>query len=201
MTNVSEKKSLPKKQQAIIDTAESLFQRFGFKRVTVNEICREAKVSKMTFYKYFDNKIALVKTLLMNWTEDGYNYMDQVNTRDIHITEKIRLLQEFKLKATARMSPEFVGELFAEDSGLASFLRETRQKGYQQFMNFLVEAQNKGEMTSKLQPKFIMLILDKMAELFQDKQILSLFPDYVELTREVFDFIFYGLVGKRKDRS
>ena len=62
----------PKKQQAIIETAETLFQRFGFKRVTVNEICQESGVSKMTFYKYYKNKTDLIKFLLSMWIEDAF---------------------------------------------------------------------------------------------------------------------------------
>jgi AcrR family transcriptional regulator len=35
----------------IASTAEKLFMKFGIRRVSVEEICREASVSKMTFYK------------------------------------------------------------------------------------------------------------------------------------------------------
>ena len=39
--------------------------------MTVEEVCREAAVSKMTFYKYFQNKVELVRTIRDNWVEEG----------------------------------------------------------------------------------------------------------------------------------
>ena len=45
----------PKKEGDILRTAEDLFMQFGYDRVSVEEICREAKVSKVTFYKLLCN--------------------------------------------------------------------------------------------------------------------------------------------------
>ena len=39
-----------KKKQSIIKASRDLFMRYGIKRVTVEEICETAGVSKMTFY-------------------------------------------------------------------------------------------------------------------------------------------------------
>jgi AcrR family transcriptional regulator len=42
----------------ILAAGRDLFWKHGFKRVTIEEVCREAGASKMTFYKFFENKIA-----------------------------------------------------------------------------------------------------------------------------------------------
>ena len=55
-----------KKYKQIIATSKELFWKFGIKRVTVEEICSQAHVSKMTFYKFFPNKIELAKIILKN---------------------------------------------------------------------------------------------------------------------------------------
>ena len=52
------------KQNQIISTAQSLFWKYGMRRVSIEEICRDARVSKMTFYKFFKNKVDLVKFIL-----------------------------------------------------------------------------------------------------------------------------------------
>lgn len=49
-------KDIRSKQRELIETAAQLFFKHGFKRVTVEEICRTAKVSKVTFYRYFAAK-------------------------------------------------------------------------------------------------------------------------------------------------
>ena len=53
-----------KKQDQIIQAGRHLFWKYGMKRVSIEEICREAGVSKMTFYKYFANKTALALYIL-----------------------------------------------------------------------------------------------------------------------------------------
>ena len=52
------------KREQLIRTGKELFWKFGFRRVTVEEICSEAGISKMTFYKYFSNKLDLVKRIM-----------------------------------------------------------------------------------------------------------------------------------------
>ncbi|MBL0024612.1 MAG: helix-turn-helix transcriptional regulator [Saprospiraceae bacterium] len=44
----------------IITTAKKLFWKHGSSRVTIEELCREAGVSKMTFYRHFNNKNEII---------------------------------------------------------------------------------------------------------------------------------------------
>ena len=64
MKGNSKRKRGSKKKLQIVETAKDLFMRYGIRRVTIDEICRTAGASKMTFYKYFSNKIALLKEIL-----------------------------------------------------------------------------------------------------------------------------------------
>ena len=53
-----------KKYQHIVETAEELFFKHSVKRVSVEEICNKANVSKMTFYRYFSNKQELAEHII-----------------------------------------------------------------------------------------------------------------------------------------
>ena len=44
------------KYNQILTKGKELFWKYGIKRVAIEEICKQAHVSKMTFYKYFKNK-------------------------------------------------------------------------------------------------------------------------------------------------
>jgi len=44
------------KKSDILDGAQILFSQFGLKRVTTDDIAREARVSKATIYRHFQNK-------------------------------------------------------------------------------------------------------------------------------------------------
>lgn len=59
------------KFQAIVEAGKRLFWKYGVKRVALKEICREAETSKVTFYRFFANKIALAQYLLDQVLEEG----------------------------------------------------------------------------------------------------------------------------------
>ena len=52
------------KQQTIADTARRLFREHGFSAVSVGSICAEASVSRVTFYKYYSGKNALLQAIV-----------------------------------------------------------------------------------------------------------------------------------------
>lgn len=64
------------REERILDAAESLFVRFGYDKTTVNEIAREAGISKGAVYLHFDGKDALFEALLLremkNFAETWY---------------------------------------------------------------------------------------------------------------------------------
>ena len=45
------------KKQQLLNTATELFRAQVFRRITIDETCKTANISKRTFYKYFKNKI------------------------------------------------------------------------------------------------------------------------------------------------
>ena len=47
------------KKQIIINSARELFSRYGFKKVSMEEIAKKASVTKRTIYHYFKDKEAL----------------------------------------------------------------------------------------------------------------------------------------------
>ena len=51
-------------RQTIINAARRLFREHGFSAVSVGGICAEAAVSRVTFYKYYSGKNALLKEIV-----------------------------------------------------------------------------------------------------------------------------------------
>ena len=49
------------KEEQIIEAARKLFYQFGFKKVSMDEIAKEANVTKKTIYMYFGSKEELLK--------------------------------------------------------------------------------------------------------------------------------------------
>lgn len=54
----------PKAKQKMLDAAQSLILTKGYKATSVEDICRDAKLTKGSFFHYFKSKDELAKTLL-----------------------------------------------------------------------------------------------------------------------------------------
>lgn len=182
-----------KKQQQLVETAETLFLKHGLKRVTVEEICQKAGVSRMTFYRYFRNKTDLMQYIWDQWIEEAYRKLDQVENMSVAFPEKLRLMQEYKLEMTARMSADFIEELFQTD-----FYLTTANAWKQRVMQFLTDAQKRGDIRAEVRPEFMLAIINKLTELVNDESVKRLYADYVELTREIWDFFYYGLINRNE---
>ncbi|MFC1627815.1 TetR/AcrR family transcriptional regulator [Gemmatimonadota bacterium] len=69
---------LDTKQERFFEAASPLFERFGYRKTTVEEICRAAGMSKRTFYDLFDDKehffveltTALMNQMVEKWEAD-----------------------------------------------------------------------------------------------------------------------------------
>ena len=172
----------------IAETAEDLFMHYGVKRVTVEEICRRAGVSKMTFYKYFANKIELVRHLWNAWFDKGYERLDEIDAMDIPLPDKIQMMFDWKTDLLSKMSTEFLEEILPLDL--------ERKKILRRFMEFIIRAQKRGEIRTGIKPEFLMAVLDKLYELGDNEELRARYPSLIEFNREIKDFFWYGVIER-----
>jgi AcrR family transcriptional regulator len=83
----------------LVETAHVLFWRYGIKRVSVEEICRTAVVSKMTFYKHFKNKVDLALYVLRMVMQTGLRIYRDIMDRDVPFAEKAADFVQMKMDA------------------------------------------------------------------------------------------------------
>ena len=178
-----------KKREQIIKSGKDLFLRHGIKRITVEEICRRAGASKMTFYKYFAGKLALVKHIWNQMMDEGYRKLDEINEMDIALPEKIQRMFAWKEQYTSNMSDFFIEEILTLDFDINAQYN-------QHFMQFIAEAQKKGEVRPEIRPEFFMAVLDKLRELAFDEELINKYPNFIEFNREIKDFFWYGIYAR-----
>ena len=58
-------------KKRLLDTAQALMLAKGFAATTVDEICKKAKLTKGSFFHYFESKDALAKELLERFCREG----------------------------------------------------------------------------------------------------------------------------------
>jgi len=189
--------SNPKRQQ-ILRTGKELFWKFGFKRVSVEEICKEAGVSKMTYYKFFNNKMELVKTLVDEILQSGLIKYRKLMDSALPYPEKVLGMIELKREQTHTMSSEFFKDyLQSGDPELIAYLEKLSQENLQIFIDDFRKAQENGEIRKDLKVEFIMAVLNQLMDWVQhDKALMELYDKPQDLAVEMTRFMFYGILER-----
>ena len=69
--------------------SEKLFFKFGYRRVTIKDICEGASLSKMTFYRYYKNKEDVAKIVLKNIIDESNKKFESIMESDNLFINKI----------------------------------------------------------------------------------------------------------------
>ncbi len=187
------------KHRQIIQTGKDLFFRFEIKRVTVEEICKEANVSKMTFYKHFSNKIELAKEIIHTIVAESLiQYRELMDRTDISFEEKVRQTIQMKMDGTSEISEAYFDDyLIHSDPDLAAFIQAESGKVLFEILNDYVEAQKRGEMRQDIKPEFILFFLNHILDLAKDEKLLRIYEHPQKLIMELVNFFFYGIMNRK----
>jgi AcrR family transcriptional regulator len=187
----------PKKQQ-ITNTARYLFWKYGFRRVSIEEICKEADVSKMTFYKHFKNKVELVKYIIDLITGTAMKKYREIMDSDIPFYMKVEKSIQLKMESSNEMSQEFFNDFHRNASPeLREHFNNLVRDNLQIIQNDYVEAQKKGDVRPDINPQFILYFLDKIIEICKDEYLMNLYKRPQDLITEVTSFFFYGILSRK----
>ncbi len=183
------------KYEQILTTARDLFMRFSIRRVTVEEICRETPVSKMTFYKFFRNKDKLVMEILKNMMDEGQGTFDRIMASEIPFHQKMVKFIELKLDFANRMSMEFYNDFLNYSPEVHSYVMERAQKSIQIMIDGFTAAQQNGELRPDLDLNFLSLLFGKMQNIAEE--LSEMFTDTEEFARQFMNFFMYGIIGEK----
>ena len=188
-----------KKYQHLLEAARDLFLHYGIKRVTVEEICEKAGVSKMTFYKHFKNKIDLALFILNKEFEEGLNRYKGIMDRDVPYSKKAEEIIKLKLESSEDIGEEILKDLMASSiPEVAEMMQKISKENFKLFLDDMIAAQKKGEIRKEINPHFIIAMLGKMQEMAADEKVLSMYESPQALSSEIINFFFYGILSRGK---
>jgi len=186
-----------KSQTAILKSAKELFWKYGIGKVTVEEICERAEVSKMTFYRKFENKLQVAEIVLRGLAEKGLSDYRKIMDADISFNEKIHRLVQMEHDSSEDLSEDFLQDVYgAENPRLKNILEAYQQKTSEALHQDLTEAQKSGEIRKDLKIDFVIYMINSLNEKLLDKRLTSMFNNTQELAVELTNFVFYGIMPK-----
>jgi len=187
------------KFHSIVKTSKNLFWKYGIKRVTIEEICKEAGVSKMTFYKFFPNKTELAKFVWESVISESINKFKNVVNSDLSFQDKIKEMFTIKLQAAEDISVEFINDVYKiPELGLQPQIEKYGQESLQTFVNFIKDSQKTGLIRKDVKVEFIMHYFNQMSLIFDNQELVDLYDHPHDLIMESMNFMFYGLLSKNE---
>jgi len=146
------------KEEQIIEVARELFHKFGFKKVSMDEIARESGVTKKTIYHYFNSKEALLEYFIQEEIQNMKTIIEEVESKNMDFFDTVndaicKLLKYRKEKdflnvisreAEWLKDPILVKNLALIDTQIQNYikskLQKAKEKGFIEFTNLDVTA-------------------------------------------------------------
>jgi AcrR family transcriptional regulator len=187
-----------KKYQDLLNTARDLFFKHGTKRVTIEEICEKADVSKMTFYKFFRNKNELATRVLSELNVRILKEQDDIMNRPIPFIDKIKGIINHLIKTSEELEDIFLDEMWGANEDFILFFSTLKQGSYQLISNFIMQGQREGVIRKTLKPEVILYLMEIFQEMLNSERMKTIAPDPHERLDMILNLTFYGIIDSHQ---
>ncbi len=188
-----------KSQMAILKAAKDCFWKYGINKVTVEEICEKAGVSKMTYYRNFANKKVVAIMVLKDIIFRSEQLYDEIMSKEIDFPNKIKEVIVLEHEFSRGISQEFIQDVTNnEDEELQQLMDEANKKGQQKFIHHMKEAQKEGWIRKDLHFPFLIHMMNDINIKLRDEKLIAMYDSLEDLIMELVNFFFYGIVSHEK---
>ena len=187
------------KQQTIADTARRLFREHGFSAVSVGSICAEASVSRVTFYKYYSGKNALLQEIVTEQKNCVRAEFENLLERQCSLREAAEAVFALQRQSFEELySAAFLRDIEENtDLELERFFHELNEEKYAFMRGFFHTLQQRRLIQPDLPVELIDLFIRQADILMRHPQLTALYAAAPQkLPQDVLGLLLHGLSGK-----
>jgi AcrR family transcriptional regulator len=180
----------------ILTRSEEMFLKFGYSKVTMDEIASNLGMSKKTLYKFFPSKEELVREIIYKMRCGIKDYIDDLlANEEMDFVEKLKRLMNLIGKQSSKLQGPLLEDLHKNIpevwQQINEFRKENVRQKFTQLINMGVE---KGIFRKDIDQRLIVLIYSSAIQGLINPEILSQMPFSVEQVFEsVIKVIFSGI--------
>ncbi|MCP4551500.1 MAG: TetR/AcrR family transcriptional regulator [Bacteroidetes bacterium] len=187
------------KELNILERSFLLFQKYGIKSVTMDDICSEIGISKKTVYQYFSDKAALVKKIIENEFCRISESIDRIMNDNINAIEQLIALNQFLNSEHKAYKPAMVFDLrkyFPEI--YYSIKKKKRDHTLKAILSNLKKGKKEGlyrlEMDDQIIAKLYVFRIENIMEndIFSFEEMTS-----EKFVNEIFNFHIHGIINEK----
>lgn len=191
------------KQQTIADTARRLFHEHGFSAVSVGGICAEAAVSRVTFYKHYSGKNALLQEIVTEQKNRVRAEFEALLARQCSLREATEAVFALQRQSFDELySAAFLRDIEENtDLELERFFHELNEEKYAFMRSFFHTLQQRRLIQPDLPVELIDLFIRQADILMRHPQLAALYAVAPQkLSQDVLGLLLHGLAGEGNER-
>ncbi|HLO91465.1 MAG TPA: TetR/AcrR family transcriptional regulator [Lentimicrobium sp.] len=187
-----------KRYEVLMATAREVFWKYGFRRVSIEEICERAGISKMTFYRFFPNKLELAKAVFNKEIDHGLVAFRKLLFSSDHTTEeKVKGLLLMKAEGTHEISHEFLQDFYnSADLGLKEHIDKKIHEAWASAVDDFKRAQKEGIFRKDFQPELFFHLAESVMTILSNKALINSYENPQKLILGIADLMMFGIVQK-----
>lgn len=187
------------KKESIRRAAIELFKAYGFDKVSIGDIARNAHVSHVTIYNHFGSKDELVRDIVKTVISNLVEKSRAIIRGESPFLEKLELIVFDK----AEVASQYQGELMRsvrDNPGMQQFI-ETLWRGEidQLLIELVAEGKRLSYISDEISPEAVLYYFEiiRNGALASSELLDRIKPD-ARLARELNHLFLYGLVDKKE---
>jgi AcrR family transcriptional regulator len=153
----------PERREALRDkiivAAHAKFMRHGIRRVTMDEIARDLRISKKTLYRHFDDKEALVRGAAEHIAGNMIPPMIRAVAEGPPVAERLARMFEAFSRLPRFISAEFIRDIEADYPHLWREIDERRRAVFDLFGAMIEQGIAEGAIRPEIHPKVVTRVL------------------------------------------
>ncbi|PWU69909.1 TetR/AcrR family transcriptional regulator [Gracilibacillus dipsosauri] len=185
------------KIKQIFSASIELFFKYGFQKVSINEIAHKAKVSPATIYNYFGTKEQLYTDSLINWMDKQLAQYEDILDSALSFPEKTKEIMLLEAKNLTILGEEFPNAPSPERKGLMQMMNSYSERKIVQFFKKFVRIGKQEGYIHKGQTEEMML---QYFTMFQKELCRYWEGSTPERTTwnmdQLMELFFYGVAGR-----
>ncbi|PWA06063.1 TetR/AcrR family transcriptional regulator [Pueribacillus theae] len=186
-----------KKMEQIFGASIELFFKYGFQKVSVNEIADKAKVSPATIYNYFGTKEQLYTDSLINWMDKQLAQYEDILDSGLSFPEKTKEIMLLEAKNLKILADEFPKISSSKLSGVVQMMDSySEQKIEHFFKKFVALGKQEGyirkDQTEEMMMRYFTMFQNELRRYWEASN-QEWAPWSMDQLMELF---FYGVAGR-----
>ena len=187
------------KRQQIVNAATSLFQRtHDVKKVSLEDIARQAGVSPATIYNQFGNREALLYEVSKALVSRSLERNRALIRSDLPFDQKIIGVMRGKLDLAAQANDEVIGAILSQDATVAPFIEQIYQQEIRPlWKEMLADGKRQGYIDPDLDDEALLIYVDVLKDGFAARpELAQNVTENMELLKQMTHIMFYGFLKK-----